>query len=280
MRRKKLADILIVAGVVTLVLAGVSFAYQRQGPAVQYAYPDDFPRAPILLSPIPIQPLSGAPMPVLPTPSSTVPATATSTLLPTKGVTVAGSTPEPSATATGAGQTPVPTATPTVLPSATVTPTKAELLATPLPPRIVIPKIGVNASIVEVTWQAVETGDGVIGIWDTTDKGVGHHMNSAQPGEPGNVVLSGHSREKGVFARLAELVPGDEVLVYTAEDRVYRYIVSESVTVPETGVSLEQRRANARYLEPTADARLTLITCWPVWAYTHRLIIIARLAGS
>jgi sortase (surface protein transpeptidase) len=31
-------------------------------------------------------------------------------------------------------------------------------------------------------------------------------------------------------------------------------------------------------MAPTQEARLTLITCWPDWAYTHRLIVSARLA--
>jgi len=35
-------------------------------------------------------------------------------------------------------------------------------------------------------------------------------------------------------------------------------------------------QANARYINPTADERLTLVTCWPATGNSHRLIIIAR----
>ena len=278
--QKKLADILIVMGIVTLLLGGASFVYERQGSAVHYVYPDDVPRPLAQLSPIPTRPLSSAPLSALPTATSTPAATATLTSLPEKGATLAQGTPTPPATATPAVPTLTSTSTPTVLPSATFTPTQVEPSATPTPPRLVIPKIDVSAGIVEVAWRVVETSDGLIAVWDTTEQGVGHHIDSAQPGERGNVVISGHGRENGSFARLAELAPGDEIQVYTVEGGVYRYLVSESVKVAEVGLPLGQRQDNARYMEPTADARLTLITCWPAWAYTHRLIVIARLAGS
>jgi len=126
----------------------------------------------------------------------------------------------------------------------------------------------------------VETSDGIFAIWETAAPGlVGHHRDSAQPGEEGNVVLAGHGDDEGSFNRLSELAVGDEITIYTTEENAYRYIVSESVLLPEVGASLEEQRANARYMEPTSDARLTLITCWPSWAYTHRRIVVATLQG-
>jgi sortase A len=183
----------------------------------------------------------------------------------TSTMTTASATSLPTRVAAAAGQ---PTAT-----------RPSSAAATPTPPRLEIPKIGLSAGISEVIWRVVETNDGPLGVWDTVETGVGHHQGSAQPGERGNVVISGHSRGQGSFAQLAELASGDEVVLVAEDGRSYLYRVVEMVTVAEVGASLEERRAHAQYMLPTDDARLTLITCWPPWAYTHRLIVIARLEG-
>ena len=56
------------------------------------------------------------------------------------------------------------------------------------------------------------------------------------------------------------------------------YVVDE-VTKPllEVGASEEQRLANARYIQPTSDARVTLVTCWPYYTNTHRVIVVGKL---
>jgi len=192
--------------------------------------------------------------------------------------------------------TDAPTEMPTYLPTALmtvgtpVTPTALPRSATPLSatpasptpgavawPRVVIPRIGLSAGWQPVRWRVVETNDGIVGEWETVDEGVGYHVGSAAPGERGNVVMSAHSRPGGAFARLAELEAGDEIWLEASETNRHRYVVAETVTVQEVGASLAQQREHAQYLAPTQDARLTLITCWPAWAYTHRLIVIARL---
>ena len=40
------------------------------------------------------------------------------------------------------------------------------------------------------------------------------------------------------------------------------------------------RLANARWIQPSEDERLTLITCWPYESNTHRLIIVALPASQ
>jgi sortase (surface protein transpeptidase) len=40
-----------------------------------------------------------------------------------------------------------------------------------------------------------------------------------------------------------------------------------------------RRIANARVLLPTADAQVTVFTCWPPWNNTQRLVSIARPAA-
>lgn len=45
---------------------------------------------------------------------------------------------------------------------------------------------------------------------------------------------------------------------------------------PERDVPFETRLENARWILPSEDERITLITCWPYFSNTHRLIIVAR----
>jgi hypothetical protein len=45
--------------------------------------------------------------------------------------------------------------------------------------------------------------------------------------------------------------------------------------VPEKDQPLEVRRENARWIGPSNDERLTLVTCWPRHDNTHRLILVA-----
>jgi sortase A len=125
--------------------------------------------------------------------------------------------------------------------------------------RIVISAIGVDAPVVE--------GDG----WEELKMGAGHHIGSANPGERGNMVISGHDDVYGeIFRYLEDLKIGDEVIVYTG-DTPYTYVVAARRIVEPTEVSL---------LEPTPNATVTLITCYPYLIDTHRLVVIAELANQ
>lgn len=164
---------------------------------------------------------------------------------------------------------------------------QAEATSLPEPParaepnRLVIPVIDLDTPIVDVGWQVVERGSARYTEWQTADNAAGRHINSARPGETGNVVLSGHHNTKGeVFRRISEqeLAPGDAVYLYDAQGQRFTYRVSE-ITEPllEVGASDEQRLANAQYIQPTTDARVTLVTCWPYWTNTHRIVVVATL---
>jgi len=147
----------------------------------------------------------------------------------------------------------------------------------PRPVRIVIPVIGVDAPVVEVGIKIINTEKGPQAQWETADYAAGHHYTSANPGEKGNIVISGHNNIKGkVFQNLWQLKPGDKVLLYNAEGKAFAYEVKKVLLVKEKGVSEEQRRANAKYMDPTPDETLTLISCWPPHGNSHRVIVIAK----
>ena len=124
------------------------------------------------------------------------------------------------------------------------------------PTRIIIPRIGVDALVVE--------GDS----WEQLKLGVGHHLNTADPGERGNMVLAAHNDIYGeIFRHLPDLELGDEIVVYAGE-QPHRYIVRAKQIVEPTEVSV---------LAPTTKPVATLISCYPYMVDTHRIVVVAEL---
>ena len=153
---------------------------------------------------------------------------------------------------------------------------KSENAVGAIPERIVIPKIGLDAPILPVPYRLVKEGNNVFQQWTVPDQfAAGWQTDSAPIGVPGNTVLNGHHNVWGeVFGKLVDLNPGDFIEV-TAGDIQIRYVITNKMILPERGQPLSVRFENARWLLPTNDERLTLVTCWPHWSNTHRLIIVA-----
>jgi sortase A len=125
------------------------------------------------------------------------------------------------------------------------------------PTRIVIPALNLD-------WPVVQ-GDS----WDELKQGIGHRVGSVNPGERGNLVLSGHNDVYGEpFRDLEKLEVGKEVLVY-AGSTLYKYIIKAKRIVSPTELSP---------LAPSQTPIVTLITCTPYRVDTHRLIVIGELA--
>jgi sortase A len=122
-----------------------------------------------------------------------------------------------------------------------------------------IEALGVNAPIVQ--------GDS----WEELKRGVGQHVGSADPGQAGNLVLTGHNDIYGeVFKELDELEEGDEIVIYSANNS-YTYAVTETQFVAPTAVDV---------MYPTQDATITLISCYPYRVDTQRIVVFAELIGS
>jgi len=166
---------------------------------------------------------------------------------------------------------------PTAQPLAgTITPTLSQ---TPEPiGRIVIPSVGIDAPIVQVSWHIEEVEGQQLAVWDVAQNAAGHHLGTAALGDEGNCVITGHSRtdEGAVFRNLEQVQPGDEVVVRWSSEGERIYLVEQVQQVAEVGASLAERLANAACMAPSEETQLTLITCWPDWAYTHRVIVVAR----
>ncbi len=145
-----------------------------------------------------------------------------------------------------------------------------------IPTRLVIPAIKLDAPIVTVGWHTV---DGV-SQWDVPDtRAAGWLMTSATLGQPGNTALSGHHNIDGeVFRDLVNLKIGDRIIVYS-HDQSFYYVITTRKILLERGQPDAVRLANARWIQPTTDERVTLITCWPYTSNTHRLVIVAEPAA-
>lgn len=174
-----------------------------------------------------------------------------------------------------AAVTPLPSATPTSEQNAQVQiiePTDAPAI----PDRIVIPVIDLDAPVVVAPTRKLTLQQQVFEQWLAPDDfAVGWHTGSAFLGQPGNTVLNGHHNVYGkVFGRLVELKSGDEIILYSGL-REFHYVVAQSMVLKERGATLAEREANAQWILPSTDERLTLVTCWPADNNTHRLLIVA-----
>jgi sortase A len=158
-------------------------------------------------------------------------------------------------------------------------PSASPPVSMPKPTHIQIPNAGIDTKVVEVGYDVVSiTGQQVI-QWQVADYAAGHNDLSANPGEGGNVVISGHDDWRGeVFRTLEKVKVGDQIVLTTPE-RDYHYAITEIEFRKEVGVPLEERLATGMFLAPTSDERVTLVTCWPYGIDDHRIIVVAKPVG-
>jgi sortase A len=145
-----------------------------------------------------------------------------------------------------------------------------------LPDRIAIPQIDLDAPVEPVAWKTGEVDGQAQAMWDLPEsRAAGWHDTSAPLGVPGNTVLNGHNTTHGeVFRDLYTLDAGASIILY-AGTAAYTYTVAERLILPEAGQPLEVRVENARFILPTEDERVTLVTCHPYGSLRNRLIVIA-----
>jgi sortase A len=82
--------------------------------------------------------------------------------------------------------------------------------------------------------------------------GPGHLDGSAEPGQPGNCVLSAHRDTQ--FAALRDLSRGDEIVLETRDGRARSYRIAETAIVDHR---------DPRPLAATRLTTVTLVTCYP-----------------
>jgi LPXTG-site transpeptidase (sortase) family protein len=125
--------------------------------------------------------------------------------------------------------------------------------------RIVVPKINVDSIVVEgVSRRELSAGPG-------------HMKQTAIPGEIGNAVITAH--RDTFFRHIYELNPGDQIQVRRGVRTFTFTVTGKKVVMPE----------DISVIQPTSDAQLTLITCYPTYYIgpaPRRLVVFSRLVDS
>jgi len=128
--------------------------------------------------------------------------------------------------------------------------------------RIVVPRLGLDAIVVEL-WGLDDA--------ENLKRGPGHIPNTAYPGQPGNVVISGHRTTYGApFKHIEEIQTGDEIILITADNQ-YTYEANEQRIVMPTDLSV---------LEQGEEAKVTLTACHPWYSAAQRIVIIGSLVSA
>jgi LPXTG-site transpeptidase (sortase) family protein len=145
-----------------------------------------------------------------------------------------------------------------------------------VPDRLIIPAIHLDAPIVPIHYKTIEYDNLTLEQWLVPNTfAAGWHDTSALLGLPGNTVLNGHHNAYGqVFMDLIKLELEDIIEVYSG-DHVFTYQVVARMLFPERFRPIEERIANASWILPSDDERLTMITCWPADSNTARVVIVA-----
>ena len=125
--------------------------------------------------------------------------------------------------------------------------------------RLVIPKIDLTSFVVEGSdHHALLLGPG-------------HMKDTAEPGEAGNVVISGH--RDTFFRHVHELEKGDKIFVDRGGMRIVYEVTGKKIVSPD----------DLTVVKPTKDPELTLITCYPTYYIgpaPKRLVVSAKLTGE
>lgn len=107
-------------------------------------------------------------------------------------------------------------------------------------------------------------------------RGPGHYPDTAEPGEVGNLGISGHRTTYGApFYHLDQLREGDTIHVVDRNNREWVYAFREQRIVQPTDVWVVEDDPLG-----TGGALLTLTTCHPRLSAAQRMIVFADLVGE
>ncbi|MHB9053769.1 MAG: sortase [Thermoleophilia bacterium] len=125
--------------------------------------------------------------------------------------------------------------------------------------RLEIPRIGINAIVVEGTTDS------------SLRKGVGHMEGTPLPGMGDNFSLAGDRVLYGApFLNIDDLSEGDDIHVKTTYAEFTYTVVSKRITTPD----------DTEILKYPGFEAITLITCDPPWDTSHRLIVQGKLTSA
>jgi sortase A len=128
-------------------------------------------------------------------------------------------------------------------------------------------------AIAKLTIPRLDTELYVVEGDDSADlrRGPGHLPGTAMPGDDGNCVIAAHRDTH--FRVLKDIRKGDDIILQTDRGQFLYRVEGTRIVVP----------TNTASLQPTGDAELHLITCYPfyyVGSAPKRFVVRAQLAGA
>lgn len=158
----------------------------------------------------------------------------------------------------------------------TITKTSTATTTPITPTTLVIPSIGVNATVQQVGIK----DDGSLGAPTGFGSVVGWYGLGAKPGAPGNAIFDGHVNNAlttaGVFAHLSQVKLGDTVAVADATGKTLEYTVTKVQTYAADW------NPDAAFFATSGPSQLVIITCDGEWvpatkSFSQRLVVFASL---
>ncbi|HUO50849.1 MAG TPA: sortase [Candidatus Paceibacterota bacterium] len=141
-----------------------------------------------------------------------------------------------------------------------------------LPTRLVIPAIGLDLPVQNPQTSDIDALDALL------NKGPARHPQTAALGEPGNMVIFGHSSHLAIahpmfkaFNNLPDLKPGDSIEVDGTDGKQYLYAV-DSVEKADATIDTQNFNANP-------SKKLYIITCDNFTGKSARFIMTAHFIG-
>jgi len=155
--------------------------------------------------------------------------------------------------------------------------------------RVVIPSINIDRAVVPLKQDVDSSGqiqydtDSLFANNNRLDL-VGQVVTSVNPGDGSNIILVGHNYNQGwnawagVFLNLKKLRAGDKIFLYTENGSKFRYRVQEIVEVPWVNMDASELEKHRSLLWPTADERVTLVTCGGanIGIWSARIYVVAK----
>jgi len=144
------------------------------------------------------------------------------------------------------------------------------------PTRVRVPKIEADSSLLAV---AVDSAGQIAVPTASKPMQAAWFRLSPVPGAVGPAIILGHvdgDAQEGIFAKLGQLVKGDEIIVDRSDGQVLKFVVSSETQIPK-----EQFPTDAVYGK-TDKPELRLITCGGVFdhaahSYKDNVVVYADL---
>jgi len=150
------------------------------------------------------------------------------------------------------------------------------------PVELVFLALNLTVPVEPMEWKTARQNGVKTTYWVLPENAAGWHPDSAGAGEDGNTIISGsHLMGSAVFAPLAlgEVQAGQEILLRDGAGNSFAYTVTE---VSEPLAIDEDPEATATLLDymqaelPAGVGRLTLLSGWPDFTTTHRIVVVAE----